>query len=128
MGIGGAAADDDDAELMLRVADTELLAAPPRALLGSFAPMAAAVCAAPHAHPPGLQTAAALALCKFMCVSVTFCEAHLPLLFTLLQASRVPGTRANIMVALGDLAARFPNVLEPWTPHLYGRLRDAVKH
>ena len=25
---------------------------------------------------------------------------------------------------MGDLNFRFPNLIEPWTPHLYGRLRD----
>lgn len=32
--------------------------------------------------------------------------------------------RANIIVALGDLAFRFPNALEPWNPHIYDRLKD----
>lgn len=33
--------------------------------------------------------------------------------------------RSNIVIALGDLAVRFPNVLEPWTPHMYRPLTDA---
>lgn len=32
--------------------------------------------------------------------------------------------RSNCTVALGDLAVRFPNLLEPWTEHMYARLRD----
>ena len=32
--------------------------------------------------------------------------------------------RTNIVVALGDLAFRFPNALEPWNPKIYDRLRD----
>lgn len=32
--------------------------------------------------------------------------------------------RANIIVALGDLAFRFPNALEPWNPLIYDRLKD----
>jgi len=31
--------------------------------------------------------------------------------------------RANIAIALGDLAFRFPNLLEPWTPHIYQSLQ-----
>lgn len=29
------------------------------------------------------------------------------------------------MVALGDLASRFPNTLEPWTANMYAPLEDA---
>lgn len=29
------------------------------------------------------------------------------------------------MTALADLASRWPNVLEPWTPHMYSPLTDA---
>lgn len=32
--------------------------------------------------------------------------------------------RSNVVVALGDLAFRFPNALEPWNPKIYARLRD----
>lgn len=32
--------------------------------------------------------------------------------------------QANIIVALGDLAFRFPNALEPWNPRIYNRLTD----
>ena len=32
--------------------------------------------------------------------------------------------RSNIAVALGDLAVRHPNVMEPWEGRLYGHLRD----
>jgi hypothetical protein len=44
------------------------------------------------------------------------------LLFTLLRdaAAWEAAARSDILVALGDLAFRFPNALEPWTQHLYG--------
>jgi len=32
--------------------------------------------------------------------------------------------RANVVVALGDLAFRFPNAFEPYTPRLYACLHD----
>lgn len=32
--------------------------------------------------------------------------------------------RCNCIIALGDLAFRFPNLVEPWTEHVYARLRD----
>lgn len=32
--------------------------------------------------------------------------------------------RSNCTIALGDLAVRYPNLLEPWTENVYARLRD----
>ena len=32
--------------------------------------------------------------------------------------------RSNLVIALGDLAVRFPNVLEPWTAKMYCVLED----
>jgi condensin complex subunit 1 len=71
-----------------------------------------------------LREASVLALCKYMCISLSVCECHLPLLFTTLQAEKKASVRGNIVVALGDLAFRFPNAVEPWTSHIYKRLRD----
>eukprot|EP00977_Amphora_coffeiformis_P007045 scaffold1522_cov166-Amphora_coffeaeformis.AAC.23 len=73
-----------------------------------------------------LRQASTLALCKFMCVSSTFCEQHLPLLFKALGDAPDEDItmRANTVVALGDLAFRFPNEVEPYTPRIYACLRD----
>ena len=73
-----------------------------------------------------LAQASTLALCKFMCVSSSFCEKHLPLLFTALANAPADDTtmRANTVIALGDLAFRFPNEVEPYTPRMYACLRD----
>ena len=73
-----------------------------------------------------LMQSATLALCKCMCISKSFCEKHLPLLFSVL--AKAPNDdqdlRANIVIALGDLAFRFPNEVEPYTPKMYACLRD----
>ncbi len=93
-----------------------------------------------------MRIAASLSLAKLMLLSSKFCEEHLQLLFTLMEKSEEPVLRANLIVACGDLSSRyvrnitilysltvhtstmhflrFPNVLEPWTPNMYGRLRD----
>ena len=34
------------------------------------------------------------------------------------------GERSNLIIAVGDLALRFPNLLEPWTSHIYQPLSD----
>lgn len=75
---------------------------------------------------PVLMQSSMLALCKFMCISSVFCEKHLPLLFSsLANAPEKDVTlRANTVIALGDLAFRFPNEVEPYTPRLYACLRD----
>lgn len=51
-------------------------------------------------------------------------EWNLQLLFTVAQNSAEAAVRSNCIIALGDLAFRFPNVLEPWTEHMYARLND----
>lgn len=75
-----------------------------------------------------LRSAATLALTKYMTVSQEVCENHLPLLITALAAEVHPSVRGNTVVALGDLAFRFPNAVEPWTSHLYRPLRDESPH
>ncbi|KAG2759416.1 hypothetical protein PC129_g19647 [Phytophthora cactorum] len=71
-----------------------------------------------------LTECAVVALSKFMAVSEEFCQKHLQLLFTILQDSPQPSVRGDVIIALGDLSFRFPNLVEPWTSHLYNRLRD----
>ncbi|ETW09741.1 hypothetical protein, variant 1 [Aphanomyces invadans] len=71
-----------------------------------------------------IKETATVALCKFMCISAEFCEKNLPLIFTRLKECEQPSVRSNIVVALGDLSFRFPNLVEPWTSHIYARLRD----
>ena len=36
-----------------------------------------------------------------------------------------PAIRSNIVIAVGDLALRFPNTLEPWTANMYRPLSDS---
>ena len=95
-------------------------------LLGSFAPLIVAVCSNEKGrfNDHMVRSAAVLALCKFMCVSSAFCEKHLRLIFTLLERAPEPWIRSDIIIALGDLASRFPNQVDAWTPKLYARLRD----
>ena len=61
----------------------------------------------------------------FYFFSSEFCEAHLQLLFTILEKAPQATIRANTIVAVGDLTFRFPNMIEPWTSHLYARSVDA---
>lgn len=73
---------------------------------------------------PELQASAMLALCKLMNIDADFCEENLQLLFTVLENAPSETVRSNCTLALGDLAAYFPNLLEPWTGNVYACLRD----
>lgn len=68
-----------------------------------------------------LQAAGSLALSKMMTMSSEFCEQTLQLLVTILERSPYPGIRSNMLIGLSDLATRFPNQVEPWSKHIYGR-------
>ncbi|XVF56261.1 hypothetical protein PTKIN_Ptkin06aG0105000 [Pterospermum kingtungense] len=73
---------------------------------------------------PVLQASAMLALCRFMIIDSKFCDENLQLLFTVVENAPSEIVRSNCTIALGDLAVRFPNLLEPWTENMYARLRD----
>ncbi|KAG7387823.1 hypothetical protein PHYBOEH_008120 [Phytophthora boehmeriae] len=98
-----------------------------RNLLGMYGPLIIRVLVGKEEEFKGdelLTECAVVALSKFMAVSEEFCEKHLQLLFTILQESPLPSVRGDVIIALGDLSFRFPNLVEPWTSHLYNRLRD----
>lgn len=80
------------------------------------------VCQHPEKYPDkAVQAHAVLALSKLMTISSGFCEKQLQLLVTILERSVHSQIRANILVGLADLMTRFPNQIEPWTSHIYGR-------
>lgn len=104
--------------------ESELLAMKGAAhgLIAIYAPFVVQLCSHPAVvqGPELLRGAALAALTRFMVLDVKFCEDHLKLIFARLKVESDKGTRAAIIVALGDLAFRFPNAVEPWTEHLYG--------
>uniref|UniRef100_A0A146L071 Condensin complex subunit 1 n=1 Tax=Lygus hesperus TaxID=30085 RepID=A0A146L071_LYGHE len=71
-----------------------------------------------------LQTAAATCLAKLMMVSHEFCENNIQLYVTLMEKSKEETVRSNLVFGVGDLLCRFPNIVEPWTSHIYARLKD----
>ncbi|NXA62805.1 CND1 protein, partial [Mohoua ochrocephala] len=123
LGLVGATADDTEAELIRSICETELLDG--KHLFSAFVPLVLKICNNPGLYSDSaLSAAAALTLGKFCMISSEFCDSHLRLLFTMMEKSALPGVRANLIIAAGDLAIRFPNLVEPWTSHLYARLRD----
>ncbi|KAK1200158.1 CND1 protein, partial [Pygoscelis papua] len=123
LGLVGASADDTEAELIRSICETELLDG--KHLFSAFVPLVLKICNNPGLYTDAaLSAAAALTLGKVCMISSEFCDAHLRLLFTMMEKSTLPGVRSNLVIAAGDLAIRFPNLVEPWTSHLYARLRD----
>ncbi|KAJ8687031.1 hypothetical protein QAD02_022825 [Eretmocerus hayati] len=122
-GMEGATADDADAEHINMCLETELLAQ--NSFLSKFIPLIKEICQYPEKYPDKtVQAHGVLALSKFMTISSIFCEENMQLLVTILERSSHPEIRANILVGLTDLMTRFPNQIEPWTSHIYGRLKD----
>ena len=120
-----AEAEAENERKLADISENEILG---RGLISVFAPLVSRVIVNEGGQfsCDVLMQSSTLALCKFMCVSRSFCEKHLPLLFTALANVPEDDTvmRANTVVALGDLAFRFPNEVEPYTPRLYACLRD----
>uniref|UniRef100_A0A8B9SS15 Condensin complex subunit 1 n=1 Tax=Anas platyrhynchos TaxID=8839 RepID=A0A8B9SS15_ANAPL len=120
LGLVGASADDTEAELIHSICETELL--DEKHLFSAFVPLVLKICNNPGLYSdPALRAAAALTLGKLCMISSEFCDSHLRLLFTMMEKSSLPDVRSNLIIAAGDLAIRFPNLVEPWTPHLYAR-------
>lgn len=136
--------EDEIGDAIHAAKETELLEGP-ESLLAIFGPMAAEIVAKPKVYkvraPPltsphlsrltsprtqnsMLQTAATLALSKFMCISSKFCDAHLNLLFKVLETSREPAVRSNIVIALGDIAVSFSTIMDEKSDELYAGLHD----
>ncbi|EPS70557.1 hypothetical protein M569_04199, partial [Genlisea aurea] len=99
-------------------------------LIGFCAPFLAMLCRnfSLMQKYPQLQASGMYALCCLMIVDAEFCEANLQLLFTVVENAKSETVRSNCTIALGDLAARFPNLLEPWTENMYARLQDHSVH
>ena len=114
---------------LLRLVEERIVGSKAEGFVAALAPVAAKIASRALARrgavPGVLHRAAVLFLAKVSCVSRGVCEEYLPLLITTLAKAPDALARQNVAVALGDLASRQPNSVEPWTDHVYGALRDA---
>ncbi|RKF63098.1 Condensin complex subunit 1 [Erysiphe neolycopersici] len=116
--------EDDFTEAMAHIRERELLYGK-NSLLANFGPFVSEICSNNTIYrDENLQAAATLCLAKLMCVSSEYCETNLPLLVTILERSRDPITRSNVVVALGDMAVCFNHLIDENTDFLYRRLND----
>ncbi|KAK9496127.1 armadillo-type protein [Lipomyces doorenjongii] len=117
--------EDDFTEAITHIRERELLY-DEMALLPRFGKLVSEICSDNLKYnDPQLQISATLCLAKLMCVSSSYCEQNLPLLLTILEKSRDPVTRSNIVIALGDIAVCFNHIIDENTDFLYRRLHDA---
>lgn len=118
------AAEAETENIVAEIAEKEIIG---RGLIEMFSPIVVRVVANENGRFSSkiLMQSSVLTLCKFMSISRSFCEKHLPLLFTAIENSKRDITlRANTVIALGDLAFRFPNEVEPYTSKIYAGLSD----
>jgi len=119
-----AAVDAEHDRIFTRVTEYDLVF---DNLLGKFHPVIAFIVANDKGNYSNLllRETAIFALSRYMTVSSRLCETYLSLLFTVLVKEQSDAIKTSIVIALGDLAFRFPNALEPWTGHMYARLTDS---
>ncbi|XP_031473605.1 condensin-1 complex subunit CAP-D2 [Nymphaea colorata] len=126
--LGLAASDEARLDSLSEQAEKDIISgrSTDKNLIGLCAPLVAKLCRNFNLMQqyPELQASGMLALCKLMLIDANFCEANLQLLFTVAENAPLEAVRSNCTIALGDLSVRFPNLLEPWTENMYGRLRD----
>jgi condensin complex subunit 1 len=120
----GGTTEDDFTEAMAHIRERELLYGE-NSLLSNYGPLVTEICSNNTTYKDrNLQAAATLCLAKLMCVSSEYCERNLPLLITILERSKDPITRSNVVIALGDMAVCFNHLIDENTDFLYRRLND----
>lgn len=116
--------EDDITDHIAAIRERELLYGP-ESLLSHFGPLVRDICFnnTSYNHPT-LQAQAALCLAKLMCVSSDYCEKNLELLLTMMDRSKDPVVRSNLVIALADMAVCFNHLIDENESHLYRRLND----
>ncbi|KAN0063421.1 condensin complex non-SMC subunit Cnd1 [Thecaphora frezii] len=117
-------AEDEIGDVVASIREKELLYGQ-RSVLAVFGPVVTHICSSPKAYPNDfVRKAAVLTLCKFMCVSSSFCEANLALLLHILSSSKDAVIRSNVVIALGDIAICFGSLVDENSDRLYAGLND----
>lgn len=124
MGLVGATADDAEAEFIRKLCENELISDQSK-LITNLMGLVVHICSSvSRFKDKDLQKISSLSLGKMMLIGSRVCMDNIDLLFNTAARSPSEIIRANLIVPLGDLIKRFTTKLEPYTPHLYGRLRD----
>lgn len=120
----GATADDAVAEQITFICDTEMLYSN-ECLITKFHPFILEICQYINRYKDEtLQQSVVLSMIHLMSVSPKFCEENVPFIMNIYAHSKNKQVKANIIMGLADFTFRFPNVIEPWTCHLYATLHE----
>lgn len=120
----GATVEDTIAQLIDHVCENELINTS-EGLLHSMVPFLVEILARPSKYRKDhVQQAACITLIRFMLVSAHFCNEMMPFLMNVMKKTENSIIKCNIIIGLSDLTSRFPNIIEPWTQHLYGTLHE----
>lgn len=123
IGLGGAEAEDAEMEFIGSICDEEIVCG--KNLLAKLSRVIIEVVTDPFRFPnPELNKASSLALAKYMMVSAKYCNDHLRLLFTILEKTKNPDIKINLIVAISDLCIRFPNQLDGWNGKIFDCLQS----
>lgn len=120
----GPSAEDAFAEQINMICEHELLFQKD-SIFRKFLPMVLEVLKFPKKYPqPELQRSALLALIHFMSVSSEFCEKNMHFLMNIFLHTQDIDIKCNVIIGMSDLTFRFPNIIEPWSSHMYSTLHD----
>lgn len=120
----GGTSEDDFADAVHVIKEQELLFSE-QSILSRFKDVVKVIASNNMQYDdPILQRSATLCLSKLMLVSSKYCEENLPLLITIMEKSPDPIIRSNAVLALGDMAVVFNNLVDANTDYLYRRLND----
>lgn len=120
----GQSNDDVFAEQINAICEKELLSHKD-SIFRKFIPMIVEFLKYPakFSHPD-LQRACLLSLVHIMSVSSEFCERNMQFLMNIFAHAQDIDIKCNVIIGMSDLTFRFPNVIEPWSAHMYSTLHD----
>lgn len=122
--VAGGSTEEEFTEAMIKIREEELLHGE-KSLLAIYGPLVSEICAnnTSYNHPT-LVAQAALCLGKLMCLSPTYCQQNMTLLLTILERSKDPVVRSNLVIALADVAIQFSFMVDENENFLFRRLDD----
>jgi condensin complex subunit 1 len=114
---------ESEAEKAMECAEGEIVS--PQGMVGKYGIMLRKICTDSKGTSL-VRASAVLCLSKLMSVQQKYCQQNMPIVLALLTCNE-PTVRANAIIALGNLACRYPNIVEPFVAKLFLVLDDTDK-
>ncbi|CAK82169.1 unnamed protein product (macronuclear) [Paramecium tetraurelia] len=75
-------------------------------------------------QPPIVQVSL-ITMCKFMCLSESYCRENIQILFNIMKSPLVDQVmKNNVIISIGDLLHRWPNSIQKFHKQIYSNLAD----